>query len=98
MGRLIGDREVRRHGIDEKAVPKVGQGITTFSQFDMPGWSAKPGHASDTWNFHYATNILASGKDYITLENASTWWHVEVKSGPHSGKIGWIMSNYFEIA
>jgi hypothetical protein len=180
----------KKYGIDEKAVPKVGQGITTFSQFDMPGWSAKPGHASDTWNFHYATNILASEKDYITLENyaghgktnwffdmigptskgqsfhemhggsdqfgtsystlvvepghaldgqvnaasvhfvkkpelwsiddkahpgneiarldkgtkitvvekASTWWRVEVKSGPHTGKIGWIMSNYFEIA
>jgi hypothetical protein len=58
-----------KYGINEQAVPKVGQGITTFSQFDTPGWAAKPGHSSDTWNFHYATNILTSGNDYLTLEN-----------------------------
>lgn len=59
-------RFAKKYGVDQHAVPKVGQGVTTFSQFDVPGW--KP-LANNTWNFHHATNILASGADYITLEN-----------------------------
>ena len=69
----------RQYGINAHAVPGVGQGITTFAQFDMPGWAAKPGHATDTWNFHYAASILTSGSDYLSIENyaghgASNWF------------------------
>jgi hypothetical protein len=67
------------YGINQHAVPRVGQGITTFAQFDTPGWAAKPGHSTDTWNYHYATNILTSSNDYLTIENyaghgAANWF------------------------
>jgi hypothetical protein len=76
----------KKYGVNDQAVPKVGQGITTFSQFDYPGWQKVPGSAF-TWNFHYATNILTSGSDYITLENyaghGKTNWFMDM-IGPAS--------------
>ena len=35
----------------------------------MPGFAASRSY----WNFHYATNVLESGHDYITLESAAGW-------------------------
>ena len=53
----------KKYGINKFAVPKVGQGITIGSERDMPG-------ASQTgYNFHFALNLMASGHDYITLED-----------------------------
>lgn len=76
----------KKYGVNDQAVPKVGQGITTFSQFDYPGWQKIPGSAF-TWNFHYATNILTSGSDYLTLENyaghGTTNWFMDM-IGPAS--------------
>ena len=68
-----------KYGINKFAVPSVGQGITVGTEFDMPGFKAhqKPGPAPGTmvdratWNYHFATAILASGKDYVSLENAT---------------------------
>lgn len=53
----------KQYGINEFAAPKVGQGITIGSERDMPG--AVPGG----YNFHFALNLMASGADYITLED-----------------------------
>lgn len=61
-----------KYGINKFAVPKVGQGITVSTEKDMPGYSNVPG-ASMTWNFHFAATVLASGVDYVTLENAAGW-------------------------
>jgi hypothetical protein len=60
----------RKYGINKYAVPKVGQGITISTEKDMPGYTKASGF---TWNFHYAANVLSSGHDYITLENAAGW-------------------------
>lgn len=62
----------RKYGINKFAVPKVGQGITVSTEKDMPGFTTVPG-ASMTWNFHFAATVLASGADYVTLENAAGW-------------------------
>jgi hypothetical protein len=68
----------KKYGINKYAVPTVGQGITVGTEFDMPGFKPhqKPGPSGtmvdrDTWNYHFATAILASGDDYISLENAT---------------------------
>jgi hypothetical protein len=53
----------KKYGINQFAAPKVGQGITIGSERDMPG-------ASQTgYNFHFGLNLIASGPDYITLED-----------------------------
>ena len=59
-------------------MPTVGQGITVGTEFDMPGFRPHQqmgpmGTMVDrnTWNYHFATAILASGNDYISLENAT---------------------------
>jgi Domain of unknown function (DUF4157) len=63
-----------RYGINKFAVPKIGQGLTVSTEKDMPGFALAPGvPASRTWNFHYAATVLASGHDYVTLENAAGW-------------------------
>lgn len=77
----------QKYGIGRYAVPEVGQGITIASLYDTPGWTPQPGVTGPTWNFHYATNILTSGSDYITLENyanhgAGNWFYW--MSGPAS--------------
>ena len=53
----------KKYGINQYAVPKVGQGITIGSERDMPGAS------STGYNFHFGYNLVASGHDYITLED-----------------------------
>jgi hypothetical protein len=53
----------KKYGINEFAVPKVGQGITIGTERDMP---PKP---TSGYNFHFALNLMASGQDYITLED-----------------------------
>jgi hypothetical protein len=68
----------QKYGINKYAVPTVGQGITVGTEFDMPGFRPHQqmgpmGTMVDrnTWNYHFATAILASGNDYISLENAT---------------------------
>ncbi|MEM7050410.1 MAG: hypothetical protein AAF604_12165 [Acidobacteriota bacterium] len=57
------NRLSKKYGIEQFAVPKVGQGITIGSERDMPGGDHKG------YNFHFGTNIMASGQDYLTVEN-----------------------------
>lgn len=64
------DKFDRKYGINKYAVPRVGQGITIGTEYDMPGYS-DPSH--NAWNFHYAANVLSSGDDYVTLESAAGW-------------------------
>jgi hypothetical protein len=68
----------KKYGINKYAVPTVGQGITAGTEFNMPGFKKHqvPGPGGtmvdrNTWNFHFSTAILTSGKDYITIENAT---------------------------
>jgi hypothetical protein len=68
----------KKYGINKYAVPTVGQGITVGTEFDMPGFKPhqRPGPMGtmvdlNTWNYHFATAILTSGHDYISLENAT---------------------------
>jgi hypothetical protein len=53
-------------GLDEYAVPAVGQGVTTMRDDLRPGWQKL---RANTWNFHFGTNIMASGGDWLALEN-----------------------------
>ncbi len=53
----------QKYGINKYAAPKVGQGITIGSERDMPGASLT------NYNFHFGFNLMASGHDYITLED-----------------------------
>lgn len=64
------DKFDRKYGINKYAVPRVGQGITIGTETDMPGYQDPSGNS---WNFHYAANVLSSGADYITLESAAGW-------------------------
>ena len=57
------DRLSQKYGINQFAVPKMGQSVTIGSERDMPG--ATPGG----YNFHFAYNLMASGADYLTLED-----------------------------
>ena len=54
-----------KYGINEFAVPRVGQGITVGTEYDMPG-AAK---GNGPYPFHFGFNALASGQDYITVES-----------------------------
>jgi hypothetical protein len=60
----------RKYGINKYAVPRVGQGVTIGTEYDMPGY-ADP--TNSAWNFHYAAAVVGSGADYITLESAAGW-------------------------
>jgi hypothetical protein len=53
----------RKYGINQFAVPKVGQGITKGSERDMPGADMKG------FNFHFALNLMQAGEDYMTVED-----------------------------
>jgi hypothetical protein len=64
------DRFDRKYGINKYAVPRVGQGVTIGTEYDMPGYN-DPTHSA--WNFHYAADVMSSGEDYITLESAAGW-------------------------
>ena len=57
------ERLSRKYGLNQFAVPKVGQGVTIGSERDMPGAS------ESGYNFHFGYNLMASGHDYITLED-----------------------------
>lgn len=58
----------QRWGINSAAVPRVGEAVTTMSLYDAPDW--QPTAEDDfAWNWHFAACVLASGGDYITLEN-----------------------------
>ena len=57
------DRLSKKYGINKYAAPKVGQGVTIGSERDMPGAS------ESGYNFHFGLNLMASGHDYITLED-----------------------------
>lgn len=59
------DRLSKKYGINQYAVPKVGQGVTIGSERDMPGASV----GVNEYNFHFGFNLMASGHDYITLED-----------------------------
>lgn len=47
-------------GINENAIPEIGQGIV-ISSLSM--------NTGEKWNFHFGTAIMKSGEDYTTLEN-----------------------------
>ena len=53
----------RKYGLNQFAVPKVGQGITRGSERDMPGADEKG------YNFHFALNLMQAGEDYMTVED-----------------------------
>jgi hypothetical protein len=53
----------KQYGINEFAVPSVGQGITIGTERDMPPYP------TSGYNFHFALNLMASGPDYVTLED-----------------------------
>ena len=57
------DRISKKYGVNQYALPKVGQGVTIGSERDMPGASVSG------YNFHFGFNLMASGHDYITLED-----------------------------
>ena len=86
--KLSSDEQKRlseKYGINKYAVPKVGQGVTIGSERDMPG-------ASETgYNFHFGFNIMASGHDYITLEDydsSGVPYYFDMY-GPESKKQSW---------
>ena len=56
------DRKLRSKelGINQFAVPEVGEAIATFSTY-LPDTSK--------WNFHFAGVVAKSGLDFVTLEN-----------------------------
>jgi len=53
-----------KYGINEYAVPKMGQSVTIGSEQDMVGEPRKK-----PYNFHFGYNLMQSGHDYITLED-----------------------------
>lgn len=62
----------KKYGINNHAVPKPGQAIMIGAEDDMPGFKSEGelNRGKDgTWNFHFATAIMASGSDYVTAEN-----------------------------
>jgi hypothetical protein len=63
LGAAEQKRLSEKHGINQFAVPEVGQGITIGSERDMPGSSQK------RYNFHFGFNLMKSGPDYITVED-----------------------------
>lgn len=75
----------KKYGINQYAVPKVGQGVTIGSERDMPGAS------ENGYNFHFGFNLMASGHDYITLEDydrSGVKYYFDMY-GPESKKQSW---------
>ena len=70
--RILADIEAKNMakdmGLDEYAVPAVGQGITTMRDDLRPGWQKL---RANTWNFHFGTNIMASGGDWLAVSDPS---------------------------
>lgn len=81
------------YGINEYAVPRVGQAITMGTEFDMPGFKtdSQLGRPNSTWNFHFGTPVITSGHDYTTAENFTGSSHDYYFSmmGPHSKGQSW---------
>ena len=81
------------YGINEFAVPKVGQAITMGTEFDMPGFKSDSqlGRPNSTWNFHFGTPVITSGHDYTTAENFTGSSHDYYFSmfGPHTKSQSW---------
>jgi len=75
----------KKYGINQFAAPKVGQGVTIGSERDMPGAS------ENGYNFHFGFNLMASGHDYITLEDydsSGVKYYFDMY-GPESKKQSW---------
>ncbi len=83
----------KSYGINEFAVPRVGQAITMGTEFDMPGFKDdhQMGRANSTWNFHFGTPVITSGQDYTTAENFTGSSHDYYFSmfGPHTKNQSW---------
>ena len=60
-----------KYGINENALPEVGQGLTISTESLMPSYTSIAGFS--TWNFHYAGAVFKSKMDYVTLESAAGW-------------------------
>lgn len=58
----------RKYGINQYAAPKVGQGVTIGTEYDMPGYKRGP-RPEEEFNFHFALNLMQSGTDYVSLED-----------------------------
>ena len=54
------ERIDKKYGLDAGAKPSLGQGVTTVATDYDPN--------KDGYNFHFATNIMESGDDYMALE------------------------------
>ena len=79
------DKLSKKYGLNKYAVPKVGQGITIGSERDMPGAVA------GGYNFHFGFALIASGADYITLEDydsSGVKYYFDMY-GPASKKQSW---------
>jgi hypothetical protein len=75
----------KKYGINKYAVPQVGQSVTIGSERDMPGAS------ESGYNFHFGFNLMASGHDYITLEDydrSRVKYYFDMY-GPESKKQSW---------
>ena len=75
----------QKYGINEYAVPEVGQGVTIGSERDMPGATG------GGYNFHFGLNLMASGHDYVTLEDydsSGVKYYFDMY-GPASKKQAW---------
>lgn len=59
----------KKYGINQFAVPNVGQGITIGSERDIPGGGSAAVGSGSGYNFHFGLNLMASDHDYITLED-----------------------------
>lgn len=60
----------KRYGVNRQAVPEVGEALTIGSMPVNPAWGLVPGVTDEqTYNWHFATCVLKSGDDVVTLEN-----------------------------
>ncbi len=79
------ERLSKKYGINDFAVPKMGQSVTISSERDMPG------STGIGYNFHFGYNLMASGEDYLTLEdyhNSGKKYYFDMY-GPASKKQAW---------
>ncbi len=60
----------KRYGVNQQAIPQVGEALTIGSMPANPAWGLTPGVSDEqTYNWHFATCVLRSGDDLVTLEN-----------------------------
>jgi hypothetical protein len=79
----------KKYGINKYAVPQVGQSVTIGSERDMPGGT------EGGYNFHFGFNLMASGHDYITLEDyddSRVKYYFDMY-GPESKKQSWAQAS-----